>query len=127
MKERAMNPHQNQETPHHDDERSMDRTVNVSIQNATGRLRIVVFEPSGREFLLTLNEKLEVAIDAGSEGPDIRLVESGNRTLVFVAGHDAIRVSKGDATYDLEPIVDVTGIQDVGPGVDPLWDRDLDG
>ena len=66
-------------------ERSTNRTLSLSIQNASGRLRIVMLEP-GAEFLLTVDEKLEVTARGGSAEVGLRLVESSNRTVVFVEG-----------------------------------------
>jgi hypothetical protein len=112
-----------------DEEETIGYTLRLSVQNATPRLRIVVFEPWGREFLLTLNEKLEVLAWVASEGPDLRVVESSNRTLVFVAGCSEVRVIKGGVTHNLEPIVEAAVVQAPLTRTleDPLWDRDLDG
>ena len=109
----------------------MSRTPSLSIQNASVRLRIVMLEPWGREFLLTVDEKLEVTARAGSAGAGLRLVESDNRTLVFVQGCSRVSVTKGGVTHnlDLEPI-DGTAAPQVSPTrrtEDLMWDRDLDG
>ena len=64
-----------------------------------------MLEPWGREFLLGLDEKLEITARAGSPEPDLRLVESNNRTLVFVEGCSEVCVIKDGVTdnLDLEP------------------------
>jgi hypothetical protein len=107
----------------------MSSTLRLSVQNATGRLRIVILEPWGRTFLLTFNEKLEVTARVGSGGPDLRVVESGNRTLIFAEGCHEVRVIKNGMTHDLESVVEVTAPQSLPPRRvdDPMWDRDLDG
>src|SRR5436309_3436888 len=88
----------------------MSRALSLSIQNASGRLRIVMLEPWGREFLLTVDEKLEVTARDGSAEAGLRLVESDNRTLVFVEGCSGVYVVKDGVTHDLylEAIVGTT-------------------
>jgi hypothetical protein len=108
----------------------MSRTLSLSIQNASERLRIVMLEPWGREFLLRLEEKLEITAWAGSAGAGLRLVESDNRTLVFVQGCSGVRVIKEGVAHDLDlgsnlpapapPTVTNGGHRD------PMWDRYLD-
>jgi hypothetical protein len=110
----------------------MSRTLSLSIQNASARLRIVILEPWGREFLLTIGEKLEViTARAGSVDAALRLVESDNRTLVFVEGCSGAWVIKDGVTHnlDLEAIAGTTAPQIFPTHAtrDPLWDRDLDG
>jgi hypothetical protein len=109
----------------------MSRTLSLSIQNASVRLRIVMLEPWGREFLLTVDEKLEVIARGGSVEAGLRLVESNNRTLVFVEGCFGVCVVKDGVTHnlDLEAIVGTTAPQILPTHRtrDPMWDRDLDG
>jgi len=109
----------------------MSRTLSLSIQNASVRLRIVMLEPWGREFLLTVDEKLEVTARAGSAEAGLRLVESDNRTVVFVEGCSGVCVIKDGVTHnlDLEAIVGTPAPQILPPHrpADPMWDRDLDG
>jgi hypothetical protein len=109
----------------------MSRTLSLSIQNASMRLRIVMLEPWGREYLLTVDEKLEVTARAGSAEASLRLVESDNRTLVFVRGCSGVCVIKAGVTHnlDLEAIVGTTAPQIVPTQrtLDPMWDRHLDG
>jgi hypothetical protein len=109
----------------------MSRTLSLSIQNAGTRLRIVMLEPWGREFLLRLDEKLEVTAWAGSAGAGLRMVETDNRTLVFVEGCSGVRVIQQGVIHDLDREATVGS---VAPQTirarrpqDPLWDRDLDG
>jgi hypothetical protein len=108
----------------------MSRTLSLSIQNASVRLRIVMLEPWGREFLLTVDEKLEVTALAGMAEADLRLVESNNRTLVFVEGCSGVCVIKDGVTHtlDLEAIVETTAPQILPTqrSWNPMWDRDLD-
>jgi hypothetical protein len=94
-------------------------------------MRIVMLEPWGREFLLALDEKLEISARADSPEPDLRLVESNNRTLVFVEGCSGVCVIKDGMTSNLaqEAIV-VTHVPQLVPrqsAPDAMWDRDLDG
>jgi hypothetical protein len=109
----------------------MSHTLSLSVQNASVRLRIVMLEPWGREFLLGADEKLEITARAHSAGAGLRLVESLNRTLIFVEACSTIRVIQGGVTHnlDLEAIVGATAPQ-VAPAQsreDPMWDRHLDG
>jgi hypothetical protein len=108
----------------------MNGTVNLSIHNAAGRLRIVMLEPWGREFLLTLNQRIEIAARPGPEGAGLRMVESTNRTVVFVEGCSGVHVTHGGLIHDLdqEAIVRETERR-VLPNrgsADPMWDWDLD-
>ena len=109
----------------------MSRTLSLSIQNASERLRIVMLEPWGREFLLRVEEKLEITAWAGSAGAGLRLVESDNRTLVFVEGCSRVRVIKEGVTHDLDlesnPWALAPQTATNGGHRDPMWDRDLDG
>jgi hypothetical protein len=90
-----------------------------------------MLEPWGREFLLMVDEKLEVTAQPGSGGAGLRLVESDNRTLVFVEGCSEVCVIKGGVTHnlDLEAMVGATAPQVslARRTEDPMWDRDLDG
>jgi hypothetical protein len=109
----------------------MSRTLSLSIQNASVGVRTVLLEPWGREFLLAVDEKLEITAQPGSGGAGFRLVEAVNRTLVFVEGCSGVRVIQGGVTHnlDLEAIVEATALQ-ASPArrtADPMWDRDLDG
>jgi hypothetical protein len=109
----------------------MSRTLILSIQNASSRLRIVMLEPWGREFLLALDEKLEITARPGSPVPGLRVVESDNRTLVFIEGCSKVCVIKDGVTsnLDLEPTTETTAPQ-VPASLrtsDLMWDRDLDG
>ncbi len=109
----------------------MGRTLSLSIQNAGTRLRIVLLEPWGREFLLRSEEKLEVTAWAGSAGAGLRMVETDNRTLVFVEGCSGVRVIKEGVAHDLDRKATVGAVApQTGPTRrprDPMWDRDLDG
>ena len=109
----------------------MSRALNLSIQNASTRLRIVMLEPWGREFLLTVDARLEITARAGSAEAGIRLVESDNRTLVFVEGCFGVCVIKDGVTHhlDLETTAGTTEPQTLPTRRtrDPMWDRDLDG
>jgi hypothetical protein len=109
----------------------MSQTLSLSIQNAGARLRIVMLEPWGREYLLRLEEKLEIAAWAGSTGAGFRVVETDNRTLVFVEGCSRVRVIKEGVTHDLDHEVSPRELapflaRTPGPR-DPMWDRDFDG
>ena len=109
----------------------MSQNQRVSIQNASMTMRIVLVEPWGREFLLPVDEKLEVTARAASADASFRLVESVNRTVVYAEGYSTVRVIKDGVSHnlDLEAIAGATAPQ-VLPGHrmrDPLWDRDLDG
>ena len=110
---------------------SSSRTLGLSIQNASTTLRIVMLEPWGNEFLLTVNEKLEVTARARSADADLRLVESDFRTLVFVEGCSEVCVIKDGVTtnLDLESIAATTAPPNLPRSRtrDPMWDRDLDG
>jgi hypothetical protein len=108
----------------------MRHTVSLSIKNASERLRIVSLEPWGHEFLLTLDEKLEVTASAETAEAGFRLVESNNRTLIFVEGCSGASVIKDGLSHDLDldPIVGTTETE-ILPAQrirDPMWDRDLD-
>jgi hypothetical protein len=109
----------------------MSRTMSLSIQNASAKLRIVMLEPWGREFLLTVDDKLEVTAPAGSAEACLRLVESNNRTVVFIEGCSGVRVIKDGVTHnlDLEAIAGTTAPQILPPRRtgELMWDRDLDG
>src|SRR5215470_10921833 len=107
----------------------MSRIQSLSVQNASVRLRIVMLEPWGREFLLRVDEKLEVTAHAGSADASLRLVESDNRTVIFVEGYSEVCVIKDGVSHnlDLEAIVGTTAPQ-VLPTQrtpDPMWDRVL--
>ncbi len=43
----------------------MSQALSMSIHNATQRSRVVLMEPWGLEFLLVLNEKLEITARSG--------------------------------------------------------------
>jgi hypothetical protein len=109
----------------------MSRTLSLSIQNASVKLRIVMLEPWGREFLLTVDEKLEITAPAGSAEAGLRLVESNNRTVLFIEGYSGVRVIKDGVTHnlDLEAIAGTAAPQILPPHRtgEPMWDRDLDG
>jgi hypothetical protein len=109
----------------------MSHTLSLSIRNVSVRLRIVMVEPWGREFLLTLDEKLEVTARAESAQSGFRLMESNNRTLVFVEGCSGVSVIKDGSTHNLD-FEAITGTSE--PELlpthrtgHPMWDRDLDG
>ena len=108
----------------------MSHALSLSIQNASARLRIVMLEPWGREFLLRVEEKLEITAWAGSPGAGLRLVESDNRTVVFVEGCSGVRVFKEGMAHDLDsessPRAIVPQTTTTGRRRDPMWDRDLD-
>jgi len=108
----------------------MSHTLSLSIRNASFRLRIVRLEPWGREFPLTLDEKLEVTSQAKSAQACFRLMESDDRTQVFVEGCSDVTVLKDGATHnlDLEAIAG-TSKPELLPTLrtgHPMWDRDLD-
>lgn len=108
----------------------MSNTLRLSIRNASVRLRTVRLEPWGREFLLTLDKKLEVTAEAKSTQARFRLMEADDRTLVFVEGCTDVIVLMDGATHNLD--LQTTGgksepvplsAQRTGQ---PMWDRDLD-
>jgi hypothetical protein len=109
----------------------MSQALSMSIHNATQRSRVVLMEPWGLEFLLVLNEKLEITARSGPGGAGLRVVEADHRTLVFVEGCSGVRVIKDGMTYNLGPeAIDEAPAPRASPvrrAVDPLWDRDLDG
>ena len=108
----------------------MRHTVSFSIKNASERLRIVSLEPWGHEFLLTLDEKLEVTASAETADAGFRLVESNNRTLIFVEGCSGACVTKNAVAHilELDAISETTAPQNLRTQTipDPMWDRDLD-
>jgi hypothetical protein len=108
----------------------MSHTLRLSIRNASPRLRIVRLEPWGREFPLTLDEKLEVTAQAKSEQASFRLMESDDRTRVFAEGCFDVSVLKDGATHnlDLEAMAGTSEhelLPTRRPG-HPMWDLDLD-
>ena len=109
----------------------MSQNQRVSIQNASMTMRIVLVEPWGREFLLRVDEKLEVTAHAESADASLRLVESDNRTVIFVEGYSEVCVIKDGVSHnlDLEAIVGTTAPQILPTQrtPDPMWDRVLDG
>jgi hypothetical protein len=109
----------------------MSHAARLSIHNATSRSRIVMLEPWGREFVLDVDEKLEVAARSGPGGAGLRVVEADARTLVFVENGSAVRVIKDGVAHDLDPQPIVRTIaHQIGParrGGHPMWDRDLGG
>jgi hypothetical protein len=109
----------------------MSRALSLSIHNATVRSRTVMLEPWGREFPLAADEKLEVTARPGSGGVGLRLVETDDRTLVFVEGCSWVCVNQGGVTHNLdaEAIVGAVAprISPTRRTADPMWDRDLDG
>jgi hypothetical protein len=108
----------------------MSHTLSLSIRNASLRLRIVRLEPWGREFPLTLDEKLEVTSQAKSAQASFRLMESDDRTQVFVEGCFDVSVLKDGATHnlDLEAMAGKCepGLLPTPRTGPPMWDRDLD-
>jgi hypothetical protein len=108
----------------------MTDTLRLSIRNASLSLRIVRLEPWGREFALTLDEKLEVTSQPKSAQACFRLMESDDRTQVFVEGCFDVTVLKDGATHnlDLEALAE-TSKRELLPSLSkrgPMWDRDLD-
>lgn len=106
----------------------MSRNLRMGFQNATGRPRAVLFEPWGREFLLDVDEKLEVLARTGP-GPGLRLVETVDATLIYTEGCDTVCVVRGGTLHVLEPTQVAEAAPSPGPARDddPMWDRDLDG
>jgi hypothetical protein len=89
-----------------------------------------MLEPWGREFLLAVDEKLEITAWPGAGGAGLRVVEADQLTLVFVEGCSGVRVIKNEMSYDLdaEVIVETDALQGLPPrpAAHPMWDRDLD-
>ncbi len=110
---------------------SIHDTLSLSIHNATSGSRIVMLEPWGREFVLAVDEKLEVTARPRPGGSGLRVVEADQRTLVFVGGCSGVRVIKDGVIHDLDPemIVPATTPRALRTRVaaNPMWDRDLDG
>ncbi len=109
----------------------MSQALSLSIHNATERSRVVLLEPWGLEFVMVLDEKLEITARSGQEGAGLRVVEADHRTLVFVEGCFGVRVIKDGMTYNLglEAISEAPAPQPLLTcrDVNPMWDRDLDG
>ena len=109
----------------------MSQALSMSVHNATQQSRVVLLEPWGLEFVLVLDEKLEITARSGPEGAGLRVVEADHRTLVFVEGCSEVRVIKDGMTYNLGPeaieegpaLRALLGYRDRGP----MWDRTLDG
>ena len=80
----------------------MSEPLSMSIHNATARSRIVMLEPWAREFLMDVNEKLEIVAWPGPGGVGLRVVETHHLTLVFVEGCFGVRVIKEGMTHNLE-------------------------
>jgi hypothetical protein len=106
----------------------MDTDLRLCIQNATGRLRTVRLEPWARHFLLTPDEKLDIAAGAGPGPPSLRVVEAGETTLIYTEGCNRVRVTQGGSTHDLRPVDEAVppAARPVPRSDDPMWDRDLD-
>jgi hypothetical protein len=89
-----------------------------------------MLEPWGREFLLAVDEKLEIAAIPGPGGAGLRMVEADQLTVVFVEGCSGVRVIKDGVTHDLEPevVVEATAPRalPVRGAANPMWDRELD-
>jgi hypothetical protein len=108
----------------------MSQILRLTIRNASVRLRIVRVEPWGREFPLTLDEKLEVTAQAKSSQASFRLMESDDRTQVFVEGCSDVRVLKNGATHDLD--LEATAgtskreLLSTHRTGHRMWDRDVD-
>ena len=109
----------------------MSQALSMSVHNATQQSRVVLLEPWGLEFVLVLNEKLEITARSGPDGAGLRVVEADHRTLVFVEGCSGVRVIKDGMTYNLGPeAIDEAPAPRAllaRSGVDPMWDRDIDG
>ena len=108
----------------------MSHTLRLSIRNASVRLRIVRLEPWGREFLLPLDKKLEVTTEAKSAQASFRLMESDDRTQVFVEGCSDVSVLMDGATHNLD-LEAIAGTSKPVPVPThrtghPMWDRKLD-
>jgi hypothetical protein len=102
----------------------------LSIRNAGVRLRIVMLESWGREFPLRADDKLEVTASNGEAGTGLRLVETDDRTVVFVEGCSGVRVTTDGVIHDLDSgVINETIAPQAMPPLrprDPMWDRDLD-
>jgi hypothetical protein len=109
----------------------MSHTLNLTIQNAGGSSRVVIIEPWGRDFTLDVGEKLEVTARPGPDNTAIRVVEADHCTLIFAPGCFEVCVIKEGVTRNLgsEALVGTTPPQilQAHEGLDPMWDRDLDG
>jgi hypothetical protein len=109
----------------------MSHALSLSVHNATSSSRIVMLEPWGREFILAVDEKLEIVARPGPIGAGLRVVEADQRTLVFVEGCSGVRVIKDGMTHDLEPEVIIEAAAPralpARGSANPMWDRDLDG
>jgi hypothetical protein len=111
--------------------RSMSRVLVLFVHNASTRSRIVMLEPWGREFVLREYEKLEVTGQPASTEATLRVVESDDRTLIFVEDCSAVCVIRDGVSHELglETIAETseTQVLPTRRGPDPMWDRDLDG
>jgi hypothetical protein len=109
----------------------MSHALSLSVHNATSGSRTVMLEPWGREFVLAVDEKLEIAAWPGPGGAGLRVVEADQLTLVFVEGCFGVRVIKDGLIHDIdrEVIVEppVPHVLPARGAANPMWDRDLDG
>ncbi len=109
----------------------MSHALSLSIHNATARSRNVMVEPWGREFVLAVDEKLQIDAWPGPRGAGLRVVEADQLTLVFVEGCSGVRVIKDGVIHDIEPevIIEATAphVLPARGAANPMWDRDLDG
>jgi len=108
----------------------MSHTLSLSIRNASYKLRIVRLEPWGREFPLTLDQKLEITSQAKSAQARFRLMESDDRTQVSVEGCSDVSVLKDGVTHNLD-LEAMTGtskpeFSPIHRTGHPMWDRSLD-
>ena len=106
----------------------MSCDLNLSFQNATGRLRTLRLEPWARHFIMEPGEKIEVVARSGPAGPNLRVVEASDSLLVYTEGCDRIRVIQAGIAHDLQSAYEVTAapLRLTYRDGHPMWDRDLD-
>jgi hypothetical protein len=109
----------------------MSHALSLSVHNATSGSRTVMLEPWGREFVLAVDEKLEIAAQPGPGDARLRVVEADQVTLVFVEGCFGVRVIKDGLAHDIdqEVVVEADAPQALPArrSANPMWDRDVDG
>ena len=112
--------------------------ISLTIQNASGGLRIVRIEPSAHEFATVPDEKLEVIVRVESGTPSLRVVEASTTTLIYTEECDGVCVVQAGIAVDLAratPIRPARASHDFAPAWpirptrhrdNPMWDRELD-
>jgi hypothetical protein len=97
--------------------------LSLTIQNASGQVRTVRFEPWAREFTTVPDEKLEVIVTVESGTPSLRVVEAIATTLIYIEECDGVCVVQAGITIDLAQAAPVRPSRDRDS---PMWDRELD-